>query len=236
MAGITALLWALHPLDSYGIYEAVYGRLSEFEAADVGQAGAAVLPDWVAERGSHENLAFGLGQVAWDEDAAAAFVAQAASWTAEERERAIATMRLWAEEEPGWQDILTELGAEIEPVPLDPIPDSWPAEWIRAVEEFRAEGSLTLLWRPIETAPADFGPLLAALQLDHGEDWREVRRLITPLSVRRPDVIPEFLAAVAELPGEQQQRVSEVLGRIEPNTLAQLAKRHRDYLEAKHQR
>ena len=83
----------------------------------------------------------------------------------------------------------------------------------------------------MEQKPADYGPLLAVLELDHGPNWRGIRRLIDLFlsSRERMRLIPGFVAALEEQPRECQDRVRRSLERAQPGAIEHLRARSEQF-------
>ena len=99
------------------------------------------------------------------------------------------------------------------------------------MELFRQDGDLQLLRWALDQKPADYGPLLAVLELDHGPNWRGIRRLIDLFlsSRERMKLIPGFVAALEEQPRERQDRVWRSLERAQPGAIEHLRARHEQF-------
>jgi hypothetical protein len=80
-----AILWSLHPLDDYGIYEAAYGALRNFTPQALAQAAADVLPEWLARFGDHTSIQTALTTIAWDDEALDLLIEEGREWTTEQR-------------------------------------------------------------------------------------------------------------------------------------------------------
>ena len=147
-----------------------------------------------------------LERLTYDDLACREFTTWAGEWRSQQRELVLDAMRLWSHESQYWETVFVALGGEVTEVCLDPVPTGWPEEWRWAVELFRQDGDLQLLRWAMDQKPADYGPLLAVLELDHGPNWRGIRRLIDLFlsSRERMRLIPGFVAG----PGGATPRTS----------------------------
>lgn len=122
-AAIEAVLWSLHPIDDYGIYEAAYSALRDFPRAEFGRVAAEVAPAWLARHADVDRLGIALLEVAYDDEAQAAFIEAAAGWDAAQRTAMIPAIESWNREEEGWEPVLAALGRIAPTNDFDPIPE-----------------------------------------------------------------------------------------------------------------
>ena len=230
-AAIRSLLLAVHPIEHYEIYEAIYSHLATYPAADFGRVAARVLPEWLETNGIHPNISDALERLTYDDRACREFTIWAGKWRSQQRELVLDAMRLWSHESQYWETVFVALGGEAMEVCLDPVPTGWPEEWRWAVELFRQDGDLQLLRWAMDQKPADYGPLLAVLELDHGPNWRGIRRLIDLFlsSRERMRLVPGFVAALEEQPRERQDRVRRSLERAWPGAIDHLRARYEQF-------
>jgi len=206
-AEIEAILWSLHPIEDYGIYEAAYGALSNTNPSVLGTAAATVLPAWIEKHGDHGSIFSALMFVASRSDARQAFLAGAAAWTLEQRALVLDVLGHWVRADQDWEPIHEALGGVTVSVALDPIPTDWPPTWKTAAEAFRESGRVDLAWPNEKSFPENFSQVLALIELSHGSGWREVPSLLNPLLVRRRDQLPAFVEALAALPEGRRARI-----------------------------
>ncbi|MFD2757935.1 hypothetical protein [Gulosibacter faecalis] len=107
---VTAILWSLHPIQDYGIYEAAYGVLSVADGRTLGVATARVLPAWLRARGTHSSIEAAAGMAASDDDASEAFLAVAREWTGPDLDLVRATVDEWVLDDEDWVPIAEALG------------------------------------------------------------------------------------------------------------------------------
>jgi hypothetical protein len=219
---IEAVLWSLHPIDDYGIYESAYGVLSTVTDGAYGSAVARVLPQWLRGRGDHDSIAAASWPLAERPESREAFLAVAAGWSDEERLLVVAAVERWNRDVEGWEPVLAALGAPVVSPVEDVIPEEWPADWIAAAVAFRAEGRVDRAWLDQGDPSADFPRVLALLELGHGVRWREVPDLLNPLFIRRRGEIPGFIDALAALPSPRRERIIDAVGAARPDTAAAL--------------
>ncbi|MFK4790043.1 hypothetical protein [Microbacterium sp. ZW T5_56] len=215
---VEAVLLSLHALDDYGIYETAYGVLSQVDPEVLGKATAHVLPGWIAERGDHDAIASAASRVAYSEDATRHFLGTAQSWSDPQRSTVLPALSRWFREDAAWERIHSALGGTAQPAAVDPIPADWPADWITAAEAFRSSGSVTGAWLDEGDFESNFPRVLALLELEHGQRWREVPDLLNPLFVRRRNMLPAFGAALAALPAPRRERILAAIERARADT------------------
>lgn len=219
---IEAVLWSLHPIDDYGIYESAYGVLSTVTDGAYGSAVARVQPQWLRARGDHDSIAAASWPLAERPESLEFFLEVAAGWSDAERLLVVAAVERWNRDVEGWEPVLAALGAPVVSPIEDVIPEEWPADWIAAAAAFRAEGRVDRAWLDQGDPSADFPRVLALLELGHGERWREVPDLLNPLFIRRRAEIPGFIDALAALPSQRRERIIDAVGAARPDTAAAL--------------
>lgn len=221
-ADITAILWSVHAIDDYGIYESAYAALRRVPAAHLAVAGAEVMPAWLAQRGDHDNLLAALAPVTEHPAGRQAFQDAAAQWSPAERDHCRTAFDRWVREDDAWEPFATAAGGTAPVAALEPIPDHWPADWHAAAQAFRSDGRVDLAWTDERDLATNFPRVLAIIELGHGKRWRDVGDLLNPLVVRRRDHLPHFADAVASLPADQRTRVMGALRRSRPAVAQQL--------------
>ncbi|MGC3953077.1 MAG: hypothetical protein QM804_02290 [Propionicimonas sp.] len=221
-AVIEAVLWSVHPIDDYGIYEAAYSALRDFPRAEFGRVAAEVAPAWLARHADVDRLGIALLEVAYDDEAQAAFIEASARWDAAQRTAMTTAIESWNREEEGWEPVLAALGRVAPTNDFDPIPADWPASWRTAAEAFRSTGAVNRAWADERDLPANFDRVLALLELGHGARWREVTDFLNPLFLRRRDQLPAFVRALAALPEPRRERVLAAVHRSRPDAAERL--------------
>ncbi len=214
---IAAVLWSLHPIEDYGIYQAAYSVLSQTEPTLFGQVAARVLPDWLAKNGDHDSIQTALMGIVEDE-CQPAFLDGAKRWDDDERAIVRSALTRWLREDESWLPICEALGVAAPETTLDPIPDDWSADWKSAAEAFRATGAVNLAWLDERDFAGNFDRVFALIELGHGERWRDVADLLNPLLVRRRKEIPRFIESLAALPADRRGRILAAIQRARPDT------------------
>ena len=215
---IEAILWSLHPLDDYGIYEAAYGVLSQADPATGGAATAGVLPNWLESRGDHDSIRTGSMFVTGSEDASRAFLAAADTWADAQRALVRRTLGRWVREDEEWEPIHEALGGANRKPVLDPIPDDWPADWRSAAEAFRESGRVDRAWTNEKDLPSNFDRVFAIMEIGHGARWRDVPGFLNVLLLRRRNELPQFIDALAALPDDRRERIVMAVDAARPDT------------------
>jgi len=215
---IEAILWSLHAIDDYGIYETAYGALSQADEAALGQAIGHVLPEWLLARGDHDSIAAAVWLLVDREVSREEFVRAAAEWGGAERSLVLDALARWDREVEGWEPVGAALGVTARPVVAEDIPDDWPGDWRDAAIAFRAEGRVDRAWLDEREVASNFPRVLALLELGHGDRWREVPDLLNPLFVRHRETIPAFVDALSGLPAERRERVLAAISAARPDT------------------
>lgn len=215
---IETILWSLHPLDDYGIYEAAYSALSQADPATVGAATARVLPNWLEARGDHQSIRTGSMFVTGSEDAGRAFLTVTDTWGDEQRALVRRTVGRWVREDGEWEPIHGALGGTNRKPALDPIPDDWPEDWRSAAEAFRESGRVDRVWTDEKNFPSNFDRVFAMMELDHGERWREVPDFLNALLMRRRNELPKFVDALAALADDRRERILTAVDAARPDT------------------
>lgn len=216
-----AALWSIHPISDYGIYEGVYGALSRFTPAVLGETAARALPKWLARNGDHPNIDAALMPVAYNDDTRAAFLAGAAAWSSRQRSTVTAAMKRWIRDSEQWEQVWDALGASTPASAREPIPTEWPEDWRRAAEAFRDDGRVNLAWTNERDLPTNFPRVFALLELRHGSRWREVGDFLN-IFLRRPRELPVFAAALWALPEDRRSRILSALERSHPGVTERL--------------
>lgn len=219
---IEAILWSLHPLDDYGIYEAVYSVLSQADPATGGAATARVLPNWLESRGDHDSICTGSMFVTGSEDASRAFLTVADTWDDAQRALVRRTLGRWVREDGEWEPIHEALGGTNTKPVLDPIPDDWPEDWRSAAEAFRESGRVDRAWTNEKDFPSNFDRVFAIMELGHGVRWREVPDFLNALLMRRRNQLPKFIDALAALPDDRRERIVTAVDAARPDTAEHL--------------
>jgi hypothetical protein len=219
---IETILWSLHPLDDYGIYEAAYSVLSQADPATVGAAAGRVLPNWLEARGDHHSIRTGSMFVTGSEDARRAFLTVADTWGDAQRALVRRTVGRWVREDGEWEPIHEALGGTSRRPTLDPIPDDWPEDWRSAAEAFRESGRVDRAWTNERDFPSNFDRVFAIMELDHGERWREVPDFLNALLVRRRNELPKFIDALAALADDRRERILTAVDAARPDTAEHL--------------
>lgn len=209
---IEAILWSLHAIDHYGIYETAYGALSLADETALGRAFGRVLPEWLRTRGDHDSIAAAVWLLVERDTARAEFVRGAAGWTADERSMVLDALARWDREVEGWTPVAAVFGVPVRESVADPLPADWPADWTAAADAFREDGRVDRAWLDEDDFASNFPRVLALLEIGHGDRWREVPDLLNPLLVRRRDAIPSFVEALA---GVSSARRDRILGAVE---------------------
>lgn len=202
-----AILWSLHPLDDYGIYQAAY---SAFEALDPSVRLAAivrVVPDWLTRHGVHSSLEEVLTPVMWSRDERDAFVSSTEGWSPEHQAPVAAAVAQWVRDDAVWEPLQAALGGQIFRAPLTPIPPEWPEDWRNAAQAFRDSGRVDAVWLDQRDFASNFSRAIAILEMSHGERWRDVANVLNPLLGYRRGELPAFRRALADLPRERYERV-----------------------------
>lgn len=215
---IEAVLWSLHAIADYGIYETAYGALSQADEAALGRAFGRVLPEWLQKRGDHDSIAAAVWLLVDRDVAREEFAAAAAGWGSEERNLVLDALTRWDREVEGWTPVVLALGGVVRERATDSIPEEWPADWSAAALAFREEGRVDRAWLDEREISSNFPRVLALLEIGHGDRWREVPDLLNPLFVRRRDAIPAFIEALADLPSERRERILAAIGSARPET------------------
>lgn len=215
---IEAILWSLHAMDHYGIYETAYGALSLADETTLGRAFGRVLPEWLRTRGDHDSIAAAVWLLVERDTARAEFACGAAGWTADERSLVLDALTRWDREVEGWTPVVAALGVAVRESVAEPLPADWPADWTAAAVAFRADGRVDRAWLYEGDIASNFPRVLALLEIGHGDRWREVPDLLNPLLVRRRDAIPAFVDALAGVPSARRDRILEAIGAARPET------------------
>lgn len=213
---LESVLWSLHPIDDYGIYEAAYAAVRLFDPVVLGQASAQVLPEWLLRNGNHHSVQAAISSVAYRDDVREAFVSGAASWTTSERAVVLDAVGEWMRDDEDWETVYVSLGGVAPVAILDPIPEEWPDDWRLAAEGFRDSGRVDLAWPDERDLASNFERVFALVQLGHGARWREVGDFLNILFVRRRSELPVFAKALAELPSGDRAAVLAALERSRP--------------------
>ncbi|OYD61031.1 hypothetical protein [Rhodococcus sp. OK302] len=215
---IDAILWSLHPLDDYGIYEAAYSLLSQADSATGGAATTRVLPNWLESRGDHESIRIGSMFVTGSEDATRAFLTVTDNWGDAQRALVRRTLGRWVREDEEWEPIHEALGGTNRKPVLDPIPDDWPEDWRSAAEAFRESGRVDHAWTNEKDFPSNFDRVFAIMELGHGARWREVPDFLNPLLMRRRNELPKFIGALAALADDRREHIVTAVNAAHPDT------------------
>ncbi|MDH6279891.1 hypothetical protein [Prescottella agglutinans] len=215
---IEAILWSLHPLDDYGIYEAAYGVLSQADPSTVGAATAGVLPNWLESRGDHDSIRTGSMFVTGSEDARRALLAAADTWGDAQRALVRRTLGRWVREDEEWEPIYEALGGTNRKPVLDPIPDDWPSDWRSAAEAFRESGRVDRAWTNEKDLPSNFDRVFAIMEIGHGARWRDVPGFLNVLLLRRRNELPQFIDALSALPDDRRERIVTAVDAARPDT------------------
>ncbi|MGF7121917.1 hypothetical protein [Rhodococcus sp. AG1013] len=215
---VEAILWSLHPLDDYGIYEAAYGVLSQADPATGGAATARVLPNWLESRGDHDSIRTGSMFVTGSEDATRAFLTATDTWGDAQRALVRRTLGRWVRDDEQWEPIHEALGGTNRKPVLDPIPDDWPEDWRSAAEAFRESGRVDRAWTNEKDFPSNFDRVFAIMELGHGVRWREVPDFLNALLMRRRNELPKFIGALAALPDDRRERIVLAVDAARPDT------------------
>ncbi|GAB2640613.1 hypothetical protein ABI214_00055 [Prescottella soli] len=215
---VEAILWSLHPLDDYGIYEAAYGVLSQADPATYGAATARVLPNWLESRGDHDSICTASMFVTGNEEASRAFLTVTETWGDAQRALVGRTLGGWVREDEEWEPIHEALGGTSSKPVLDPIPDDWPEDWRSAADAFRESGRVDLAWTNEKDFPSNFDRVFAIMELGHGARWREVPDFLNALLMRRRNELPKFIGALAALPGDRRERIVMAVDAARPDT------------------
>jgi hypothetical protein len=213
-----AILWSLHPLDDYGIYEAAYGVLSQVDPVTGGAATARVLPNWLESRGDHDSIRTGSMFVTGSEEASRAFLTVTDTWGDAQRALVRRTLGRWVREDEAWEPIHEALGGTNRKSVLDPIPDDWPEDWRSAAEAFRESGRVDRAWTNEKDFPSNFDRVFAIMELGHGARWREVPDFLNALLMRRRNELPKFIAALAALADDRSERIVMAVDAARPDT------------------
>ncbi len=217
-----AILWSLHPIDDYGIYEAAYSALRNFAPRALAQASGDVLPEWLARFGDHTSIQTALTVTAWDDEALDLLIEEGRKWTTEQRSLVKETIDQWAREDDAWEPLLESLGGELPQPAITAIPADWPRDWRAAAQAFRDTGRVDLAWTNERDFSSNFDRVLSIMELDHGARWRDVPDLLNPLMIRRRNELPAFIRALAQLPEGQFARVIANIERARPDLAAKL--------------
>ncbi|RVW07229.1 hypothetical protein EGT67_21960 [Prescottella agglutinans] len=215
---VEAILWSLHPLDDYGIYEAAYGVLSQADPATCGAATARVLPNWLESRGDHDSIRTGSMFVTGSDDGSRAFLAVTETWGDAQRALVRRTLGRWLRDDERWEPLHEALGGTNRKPVLDPIPDDWPDDWKSAAEAFRESGRVDRAWTNEKDFPSNFDRVLAIMELGHGARWREVPGFLNALLLRRRNELPKFVGALAALPDDRRERIVGAVEAARPDT------------------
>ncbi|MBP1159586.1 MULTISPECIES: hypothetical protein [Rhodococcus] len=215
---IEAILWSLHPLDDYGIYEAAYGVLSQADPTTAGAATARVLPNWLESRGDHHSIRTGSMFVTGAEDASGAFLTATDTWGDAQRALVRRTVGRWVRDDEQWEPIHEALGGTNRKPVLDPIPDDWPEDWRSAAEAFRESGRVDRAWTNEKDFPSNFDRVFAIMELGHGARWREVPDFLNALLMRRRNELPKFIGALAALADDRRERIVMAVDAARPDT------------------
>ncbi|WP_430334807.1 hypothetical protein [Rhodococcus sp. ACT016] len=215
---IEAILWSLHPLDDFGIYEAAYGVLLQVDPVAGGATTARVLPNWLESRGNHDSIRTGSMLVTGSEDASRAFLTVADTWGDAQRALVRRTLGHWVREDEEWEPIHEALGGTNTTPVLDPIPDDWPEDWRSAADAFRESGRVDRAWTNEKDFPSNFDRVFALMELGHGPRWREVPNFLNALLMRRRNELPQFIDALAALPDERRERIVTAVDAARPDT------------------
>ena len=219
---LEAVLWSVHPIDDYGIYEAAYGAVSRFEPAVLGETAARVLPEWLARNGDHSSIETALLPVAFRGDVRETFLAGAASWADAARTRALGVIERWVRDSEPWEPVFVGLGGVVPEVTLDPIPPDWPEDWRTAAEAFRDSGRVDMAWIDERNLPSNFDRVFGLLELSHGSRWRDVGDFLNILFVRRRGELPAFVRALDALPVARRDVILAGLERSRPGITSAL--------------
>lgn len=215
---IEAILWSLHAIDHYGIYETAYGALSLADETALGRAFARVLPEWLRTRGDHDSIAAAVWLLVERDTARAEFARGAAGWAPDERSLVLAALARWDRDVEGWTPVAAALGVPVRESVADPLPADWPADWTAAAVAFREDGRVDRAWLDEGDFASNFPRVLALLEISHGDRWREVPDLLNPLFLRRRDAIPAFVDALAEVPSARRDRILGAIDSARPET------------------
>lgn len=222
-AVVEAILWSLHPIDDYGIYEAAYSALGKFSPAALATAAGRVLPTWLARHGNHQSIQSALLIVVWNQAALGLLLTDIAGWSPEQRDATLPAVRSWALEDEVWEPVVEALGGALHTSKLDPIPTDWPDDWRKAAEGFREEGRVDLAWTNQRDIPSNFERVFALMELGHGKRWREVPDFLNPLVVRRRDQLPVFQKALDALEDVRRKRILAAIAAANPRLAERLS-------------
>ena len=118
-----AVLWSLHPIDDYGIYQATYRALAAFEPEVLVRAIMTELPVWLFQRGVHDSMGEALARLLWSEGGTQRLVEAAGHWDEAQRATVRAAAQEWAREDEAFEALVVARGG----LPgTDPIED-----WLR---------------------------------------------------------------------------------------------------------
>jgi hypothetical protein len=223
-ATLTAILWALHPIEDYGIYEAAYSVLSQVDGVALGTTAARVLPAWLRARGEHTSIQSAVGLITVDDEASAAFLATAREWTAADLDLVRAAVREWVLDDEDWEPIAAGLGVAVLQPGQSPIPSEWPDEWRSAAQAFRSGEGVNPAWSDEAHFENNFDRVFAIMELEHGPLWRDVADFLNPVFRRRHDMIPAFVAALRELPADRRKRILKAVKQADPGARKMLRK------------
>lgn len=223
-----AVLWSLHPIDDYGIYQATYRALAAFEPEVLVRAIMTELPRWLVQRGVHDSMGEALARLLWSEGGSQRLVEAAGHWDEAQRATVRAAAQEWAREDEAFEALVVALGGGLPPSGTDPIPEDWPEDWRAAALAFRDTGRVDVAWLDERDFASNFERVLAIMELGHGTRWRDVPSLLNPLLVRRRKEIPAFARALADLSDVRRARILAAVERARPAAAVEL----REHLES----
>lgn len=223
-----AVLWSLHPIDDYGIYETVYGALAQFTPSALVRAAVEVLPPWLSRHGDHASIQVALAPLTWDPEAMKALLDEAERWSPADRATVREAVTRWVRDDNGWEPLFSGLGGVVHKKAKEPIPEAWPKDWRDAAVAFRATGRVNLAWAEQKDFSRNFDRVFAIMELEHGAKWRLVPDLLNPLIFSRREDLPRFVAALAALPEERRARILANVGRARPDLAKLIDPRLRD--------
>jgi len=219
---VAAVLWSVHPLEGYGIYERVYSALEQLDELVLGEAVAAVLPKWLERHGDHHNIENAVTSVLYMPTARSACMQGTQSWSPPESALVIVAMTGWTRDNSERESVLIGLGGAVPEFALDPIPAEWPADWRAAAHSFRADGSVNLAWSDERHLSANFDRVFAVMELAHGARWRDVADFLNIIFARRVEELPAFVCALHALPESRRERIMEAVELSSPRAARRL--------------
>ena len=209
--------------DDYGPYESLYNAIWRFPADMAGKRLAEYLPA-LSRRMSHAPFQVWRFYIPvhQKEASVAAFTESALKWNSEDLKTGRDTIESWCKQsshdEEAWMPIYQKLGGKsFEPVPVDPILDSydWSEELKQRLAVWRdlpaGKNSEKVFWfggktTHMEQWRSDLPHIVEALALRHGEKWRDVNVWMNPFGTFGKALYPEFAEAFANAPEDVRNR------------------------------